>query len=268
MSEEVRLDETCVEQKSTSQVSPDVPEDNAQDDAPTVANSEFGVQNPELIAEFEEPEIGDVVCEISDLDLSAQAQTVTGETASEAEAVDGSEEAGISAPIEEAEAPGCPVPDNAMEPPEVGDLESGSSDWESAYAPQADTVAVACEMETAVESQETSDIEQDEQAEQPKAPVFDEQSPDASEESLLSDAAPISESFEEMLEKSIKTLHTGQKVSGVVTSITATEVSVDLGTKQSGYIPISEFTDDANTKIEDIIRLAIPSSPLLCVSTT
>ncbi|MCL2226952.1 MAG: bifunctional 4-hydroxy-3-methylbut-2-enyl diphosphate reductase/30S ribosomal protein S1 [Oscillospiraceae bacterium] len=63
------------------------------------------------------------------------------------------------------------------------------------------------------------------------------------------------ESFEEMLEKSIKTLHTGEKVTGVVTSITATEVSVDLGTKQSGYIPIAEFTDDVNTDIDDIIKV-------------
>ena len=69
------------------------------------------------------------------------------------------------------------------------------------------------------------------------------------------DSIPAHESFEEMLEKSIKTLHTGEKVTGVVTSITATEVSVDLGTKQSGYIPISEFTDDATTNIDDIIRV-------------
>ena len=66
---------------------------------------------------------------------------------------------------------------------------------------------------------------------------------------------PRDESFEEMLERSIKTLHTGQKVAGIVTSITATEVSVDLGTKQSGYIPISEFTDDANANIDDIIKV-------------
>ena len=63
------------------------------------------------------------------------------------------------------------------------------------------------------------------------------------------------ESFEAMLEKSIKTLRTGEKVSGVVTSITATEVSLDLGTKQSGYIPISEFTDDENTDINNIIKI-------------
>ena len=64
-----------------------------------------------------------------------------------------------------------------------------------------------------------------------------------------------SESFEELLEKSIKTLRTGEKVSGVVTSITSTEVSVDLGTKQSGYIPITEFIDDGNTSIDDVIKV-------------
>ena len=68
-------------------------------------------------------------------------------------------------------------------------------------------------------------------------------------------AAAGSESFAEMLEKSIKTLHTGEKVTGIVTSITSTEVSVDLGTKQSGYIPISEFTDDSNSNIDDIIKI-------------
>jgi len=63
------------------------------------------------------------------------------------------------------------------------------------------------------------------------------------------------ESFEAMLEKSIKTLRTGEKVSGIVTSITSTEVSLDLGTKQSGYIPISEFIDNENTDINEIIKI-------------
>jgi 4-hydroxy-3-methylbut-2-enyl diphosphate reductase len=63
------------------------------------------------------------------------------------------------------------------------------------------------------------------------------------------------ETFEEMLEKSIKTLHTGDKVSGIVTSITGTEISLDLGTKQSGYIPVSEFTDEAGASIEDVIKI-------------
>jgi len=68
------------------------------------------------------------------------------------------------------------------------------------------------------------------------------------------EAAQGGESFAEMLEKSIKTLSAGEKVTGIVTSITATEVSVDLGAKQSGYIPIGEFIDDTNASIEDIIK--------------
>jgi len=63
------------------------------------------------------------------------------------------------------------------------------------------------------------------------------------------------ESFEEMLEKSIKTLRTGEKVTGIVTSITSTEVSLDLGTKQSGYIPITEFTDNEHTDINELIKV-------------
>lgn len=63
------------------------------------------------------------------------------------------------------------------------------------------------------------------------------------------------ESFEEMLERSIKTLSTGDKVTGIVTNITATEITVDLGTKQSGYIPLSELTDDTTLKVEDIVKI-------------
>ena len=65
----------------------------------------------------------------------------------------------------------------------------------------------------------------------------------------------IEESFEDMLERSIKTLNTGDKVTGVVTGITATEVNVDLGTKHAGYIPISELSDDPTVKVEDIVKV-------------
>ncbi len=65
----------------------------------------------------------------------------------------------------------------------------------------------------------------------------------------------IEESFEEMLEKSIKTLHTGEKVTGVVTAITPTEIYVDLGTKHAGYVPVAELTDDPTAKVEDIVKV-------------
>ncbi|MFQ7854339.1 MAG: S1 RNA-binding domain-containing protein [Flavonifractor plautii] len=64
----------------------------------------------------------------------------------------------------------------------------------------------------------------------------------------------IEESFAEMLEKSIKTLNTGEKVTGVVTGITPTEIYVDLGTKHAGYIPVSA-TDDPTAKVEDLSKI-------------
>jgi 4-hydroxy-3-methylbut-2-enyl diphosphate reductase len=72
---------------------------------------------------------------------------------------------------------------------------------------------------------------------------------------MENDAAEAVESFEELLEKSIKTLNTGEKVSGIVGAITPTEISVDLGTKQSGYIPLTELTDDPTVKAEDLVKI-------------
>jgi len=66
------------------------------------------------------------------------------------------------------------------------------------------------------------------------------------------------ESFAELLEQSFKTLNTGEKVSGVVTAITPTEIHVDLGTKQAGYIPVSELTDDPTADISSIVKVGDP----------
>ncbi len=65
----------------------------------------------------------------------------------------------------------------------------------------------------------------------------------------------VPESFDEMLEKSFKTLNNGDKVTGIVASIGTTEITVDLGTKHSGYIPMSELTDDPDVKPEDIVQV-------------
>lgn len=63
------------------------------------------------------------------------------------------------------------------------------------------------------------------------------------------------ESFEELLDKSFKTLNTGEKVTGVVTAITPTEVQVDVGAKQAAYIKFNELSDDPNAKPEDIVHV-------------
>ena len=63
------------------------------------------------------------------------------------------------------------------------------------------------------------------------------------------------ESFAELLEQSIKTLNTGDKVTGIVTGIGATEVQIDLGTKHAGYIPYDEVSNDPTVKPEDIFKV-------------
>ncbi len=63
------------------------------------------------------------------------------------------------------------------------------------------------------------------------------------------------ENFAELLEQSIKTLNTGDKVTGVVTGIGNTEVQVDLGTKHAGYIPYDEVSADPSVKPEDILHV-------------
>ena len=61
--------------------------------------------------------------------------------------------------------------------------------------------------------------------------------------------------FEEELEKTLKKIHIGMKVEGVVTDINNGEVAVDIGTKHTGYIPSSEFSDDPSVKPEDTVKV-------------
>ena len=67
--------------------------------------------------------------------------------------------------------------------------------------------------------------------------------------------AVAEESFEALLENSIKTLNTGDKVLGIVTAIGTNEVQVDLGTKHAGYIPYDEVSADPTVKPEDVLKV-------------
>lgn len=62
-------------------------------------------------------------------------------------------------------------------------------------------------------------------------------------------------SFEEMLEESLKSLNTDEKVRGVVVGITPSEVYVDVGRKQAGYVPAAELSTDPNVRPEDVVKL-------------
>ena len=65
----------------------------------------------------------------------------------------------------------------------------------------------------------------------------------------------IEKSFAELLEESIKTLNTGDKVTGTVVDITPTEIQVELGIKYPGYIPLSELSNDPTVKPEDVVKV-------------
>ena len=62
-------------------------------------------------------------------------------------------------------------------------------------------------------------------------------------------------SFEEMLEQSFKTIYNREKVTAVVTGLAPNEISVDIGTKHAGYVPLAELTDDPNAKVEDLVKV-------------
>ena len=50
------------------------------------------------------------------------------------------------------------------------------------------------------------------------------------------------ENFEALLEENLKSLNTNERVMGTVISMTPTEVYVDVGRKQSGFIPVDELS--------------------------
>lgn len=62
-------------------------------------------------------------------------------------------------------------------------------------------------------------------------------------------------SFEEMLNQSFKTITTGEKVTAIVTAIADNEITVDVGTKHTGYLPISELSNDPSAKTSDFAQI-------------
>ena len=76
-----------------------------------------------------------------------------------------------------------------------------------------------------------------------------------SEEIKSGETTNFEESFEEMLEESLKNLNTNERVMGTVLSIAPNEVQVDVGRKQTGFIPVSELSNDPNAKPEDIVKV-------------
>ena len=62
-------------------------------------------------------------------------------------------------------------------------------------------------------------------------------------------------SFEEMIEASMKPVYVGKVVKGTVTSVQPNEIQVDIGTKHTGIVRLSELTDDPSARAEDLVKV-------------
>ena len=74
-------------------------------------------------------------------------------------------------------------------------------------------------------------------------------------ETKVTDEGIGSEDFAGMLEGSLKTLNTGDAITGVVTAVMPGELQVDLGAKVTGIIPYDEVTDDSSVKLTDAYKV-------------
>ena len=62
-------------------------------------------------------------------------------------------------------------------------------------------------------------------------------------------------SFEELFEQYSAPVFRNKVVRGVVTGITPSEITVDIGAKATGFVHISEMSDDPNAKMEDLVKV-------------
>lgn len=63
------------------------------------------------------------------------------------------------------------------------------------------------------------------------------------------------ENFGSMLEESLKTLHTGETVTGTVYAVNEAEIHLDLGAKFTGVITKEQITDDNNAKLSEMFKV-------------
>ena len=100
-------------------------------------------------------------------------------------------------------------------------------------------------------TEETEILEQEEKNVETAVEAVEEPTVEAA---VVADDAEMS--FDQLLEESIKTISNGDTVTGIVAAITPTEITLDLSTKHSGYIPVSEFTsDESGVNINDLVKI-------------
>ena len=65
----------------------------------------------------------------------------------------------------------------------------------------------------------------------------------------------MEENFTQMLEGSLKSLHTGETVVGTVFTIGENEIKLDLGAKFTGVLAKDQITDDPNAKLSEMFKI-------------
>lgn len=65
----------------------------------------------------------------------------------------------------------------------------------------------------------------------------------------------MSENFEQLLEESLKTIHTGETVTGIVTAITKNEVYLGLDAKVTGIIAYDQITDEPGVDLSTLFKV-------------
>ena len=74
-------------------------------------------------------------------------------------------------------------------------------------------------------------------------------------EGIILEVFKTMENFSQMLEGSLKTLHTGETVVGTVFTISQNEIKLDLGAKFTGVLTKEQITDDPDAKLCDMFKV-------------
>ena len=62
-------------------------------------------------------------------------------------------------------------------------------------------------------------------------------------------------SFEQMLEESLKTIRTGEVVTGKVIDVKEDEIVLNIGYKSDGIITRSEYTNESNVDLRNLVHV-------------
>jgi len=72
---------------------------------------------------------------------------------------------------------------------------------------------------------------------------------------IITEVIKTMENFGSMLEESLKTLHTGETVTGTVYAVNDAEIHLDLGAKFTGVIVKDQITDDSAAKLTEMFKV-------------